>query len=227
MSTLPLFGDSEPPCGSQDFPARTSPAPASEKGGKANDPSSSSTSSGKLRQRFRSGSSWRTSPACSLFEEEPTSESSSPLWSTSGIASPGECWTRGSSGCPSDVDVSSSLRDILEPPDQIPQKYWLSARAAAGILERASRRGRALPEPLRVALEAVASRLTTSEPSSPEAAAGPTTDQALKAWCSQGRSPLRLLAAHPRGVVATSLSVDPARRWRRWAMPNGWVLLLP
>jgi hypothetical protein len=44
-----------------------------------------------------------------------------------------------------------SLLDILESRD-VPQKYYLSPRACAGILRRAEKRGKALPEMLRVAL---------------------------------------------------------------------------
>ena len=51
--------------------------------------------------------------------------------------------------CPS-VAVESRLSWILE--DNVPEKYYLSARACQGILTRASRRGKALPEILRVAL---------------------------------------------------------------------------
>jgi hypothetical protein len=45
------------------------------------------------------------------------------------------------------------LSDILE--SHVPERYLLSAKACAGILRRAQRRGKTLPEPLRVALEAV------------------------------------------------------------------------
>jgi hypothetical protein len=48
----------------------------------------------------------------------------------------------------------ASLSSLLEPADAIPPKYWLSAKACAGILRRASARGKELPEALRVALEA-------------------------------------------------------------------------
>ena len=44
----------------------------------------------------------------------------------------------------------SLLLQILE--DNVPQKYYLSARACQGILTRASRRGKPLPEVLRQAL---------------------------------------------------------------------------
>ena len=44
----------------------------------------------------------------------------------------------------------SLLSQILE--DNVPQKYYLSARACQGILARASRRGKPLPELLKNAL---------------------------------------------------------------------------
>ena len=44
----------------------------------------------------------------------------------------------------------SHLSWILE--DNVPEKYYLSARACQGILNRASRRGKALPEILHTAL---------------------------------------------------------------------------
>lgn len=51
--------------------------------------------------------------------------------------------------CPS-VAVESRLSWILE--DNVPERYCLSARARQGILSRASRRGKALPEILHTAL---------------------------------------------------------------------------
>ena len=48
-----------------------------------------------------------------------------------------------------------NLSEVLET-GQIPQRFFLSARACAGILRRAERRGKALPEALRAALEVVA-----------------------------------------------------------------------
>ncbi len=51
----------------------------------------------------------------------------------------------------------ASLSSLLEPAHAIPPKYWLSPKACAGILRRATARGKALPDVLRVALEAVAS----------------------------------------------------------------------
>ena len=52
-----------------------------------------------------------------------------------------------------------SLSDILETGD-LPQRYYLSARACAGILRRAEKWGKVLPSALRNALEARAGELT-------------------------------------------------------------------
>ena len=51
---------------------------------------------------------------------------------------------------PGGVSVSR-LSQILE--DSAPRKYYLSAKACAGILNRANKRGKELPEILRQALE--------------------------------------------------------------------------
>jgi hypothetical protein len=52
--------------------------------------------------------------------------------------------------------VVSTLSDVLEKWHPGLQRYCLSSKAAAGILRRATRRGRALPEPLNSALEQLA-----------------------------------------------------------------------
>jgi hypothetical protein len=52
-----------------------------------------------------------------------------------------------------------SLSDILETGD-VPQRYYLSPKACAGILRRAAKRGRLLPPSLAQALEHAA-RMTT------------------------------------------------------------------
>ena len=86
---------------------------------------------------------------------------SSGRWSDSGMAFAGECWTLSTSESPSDV-IASSLPDVLETGPHL-SKYFLSPKAAAGIMRRARRRGRELPEPLRLALEAVASAESDSQ----------------------------------------------------------------
>ena len=67
----------------------------------------------------------------------------------------GEYSTLQISECPNDA-VASSLSDILETGD-VPRKYYLSPKACAGILRRASKRGKDLPPQLQKALEQVCS----------------------------------------------------------------------
>lgn len=52
--------------------------------------------------------------------------------------------------CPN-VENESTLSEILE--DNVPEKYYLSAKACLGILRRAKNKGRKLPDNLRIALE--------------------------------------------------------------------------
>jgi len=64
---------------------------------------------------------------------------------------------RSSSESPNGVDeCSSSLALILQKPDEVDNKYLLSAKAAEGILRRANRRGKTLPTQLQTALESIA-----------------------------------------------------------------------
>ena len=84
----------------------------------------------------------------------PTSPWSSPRWRTSGIASATDASTADTSEWPRDGGASSSsLSSILEA--QVDPRYYLSPRAALGILSRAGRRGRELPPHLLAALESV------------------------------------------------------------------------
>ena len=70
-------------------------------------------------------------------------------------------WT--ATGVPSLSDDSvCSLSDVLET-GEVPERYFLSARACAGILRRAEARGRALPPHLIVALKAVAEAGTPAD----------------------------------------------------------------
>jgi hypothetical protein len=58
---------------------------------------------------------------------------------------------------PNDADVCS-LSQVLET-GLIPPRFFLSERACAGILRRAEKRGKRLPEQLQRALETVANPL--------------------------------------------------------------------
>ena len=110
----------------------------------------------------------RTSPVCCHRAEDGTLEPSSGRWQNSGMGSPTEFWTLSTSEwnhtlVPSrSDDAVCSLSDILETGD-LPPKYFLSAKACAGILRRAANRGKALPGLLRLALLAVVSREATEQ----------------------------------------------------------------
>lgn len=78
-----------------------------------------------------------------------TSRSSSPVLPNAGMVWRGACWTANTTEYPRDAD-ECSLSDILEP--HVLRKYYLTLKAAAGILRRAKARGRVLPPQLEHAL---------------------------------------------------------------------------
>ena len=82
-----------------------------------------------------------------------------PFWETDGLLL-GDFTTRSFGECPSE-ERASRLSEILE--DTPHPKYFLSARACRGILERAKRRGKALPEVLEKALREQAVSPSSSE----------------------------------------------------------------
>ena len=143
----------------QDSPAKTSPWRAVVAAWvRAHAQGSTGTSPDSWLTSLPPGSSSKTSLASCRRMADGTWVPSSGRWQTSGMASPGACWTLSTSESPSDA-AESSLSDILEPHGEHLRKYFLSPTAAAGILRRSERRGRALPDALREALEIVASRL--------------------------------------------------------------------
>lgn len=138
-------------------PARTSAWPVGGPAFPASVARSGMNSSGLCASCGHDGSSLRM--FLDSFPQEsnraPTSVSYYGGWSTSGMAWPGGFWTRGGSESPSGA-VVSSLSAVLET-RSVPRRYWLSARAAAGILRRAAKRGKTLPPRLMTALEGLAS----------------------------------------------------------------------
>jgi hypothetical protein len=80
----------------------------------------------------------------------------------------------------------SSLSDILEPTGSVPRAYYLSRRAATGILSRAGRRGKKLPPLLDAALREVAclgpnDPVPNTSPSKTKAAGEPEAEEAEEA----------------------------------------------
>ena len=107
-----------------------------------------------LHDFVRAGSSGKMSPASCPADKDGTLVPSSGRWASSGMGMHTESWTLNTSEWPSAAAVCS-LSDTLET-GAVPQRFFLSAKACAGILRRAERRGKQLPQPLEVALRAVA-----------------------------------------------------------------------
>lgn len=107
------------------------------------------------------GSSGKMYQASSAAAADGTLAPSSGRWLNSGMGSHGEFLTLATAEFHS-AAVESSLSEVLQA-QPLPERYFLSPRACAGILRRAKKRGKTLPEPLAVALEAVAGLLTPTE----------------------------------------------------------------
>lgn len=217
----------EPSTSSQvDSHAKTSPSPDAEPDSPASDQGCSSSSHGSPMSLFdqEDGSSLRTSPACSVPPVDEISQSWSGRWGTSGFTtSPGECWTAVTSECPSGGDASSSLADVLL--DEVPERFFLSPRAAAGILRRAEKRGRELPPALAEALAALASahrddgrRMTRT--SSPDRA---TVDQEVPTTTTP-RLTTSSLAPSDHTIGSTVRRLTPTECERLQGFPDGWTI---
>jgi len=108
-----------------------------------------------------SGSFGKMSPASLHLEgneeQGQTLRPSSQRWGTSGMGGHTASLTLNTSGWHSEdaesgYAATATLSQVLETGD-LPPQYFLTARACAGILRRASARGKPLPEMLRRALE--------------------------------------------------------------------------
>ena len=145
-------------------PAKTSASPDAAPDSPASGAASFSSSHESLTlfSPLADGASLKTFPDFFPQTVAEISPSYSRRWPSSGFTtSPGECWTADTMESPNDGGVSTSLRDVLEA--SVPARYYLSQRAAAGILRRAEKRGRELPQHLADALRLVS---TTREAAS-------------------------------------------------------------
>ena len=152
-------GNKEPLiCSQADHPARTSPSPANGQESEAPEGTCSGSSSVSQMPLFETEDGF-SSRTCRVFSHrmgDGTFLPSSGRWPTSGFGTwPTEFWTPGSSEFPSGGGVCSSLPDVLQ--EGAPARFFLSPRAARGILRRAEKRGRGLPRALQAALTALAS----------------------------------------------------------------------
>ena len=114
----------------------------------------SGKSAGSLTISIANTSFLKMSPVCCHQTEDETWEPLSGRWLSSGMGSLTEFWTLKTSESPN-VAVECSLSDVLETQGPHLQKYLLSAKACSGILRRASRRDKKLPERLEQALRTV------------------------------------------------------------------------
>lgn len=137
----------------EELPARASPSPDCDRG-------SATPAAGSCLPFLRSlgviglnGLCGKTSPASYQVTEDGILAPSSGRWGSWGTGGPIACATLNGGEWPSEGAVCS-LSDVLEISD-VPPRYFLSAKACAGILRRAGRRGEKLPPALEHALQAV------------------------------------------------------------------------
>lgn len=145
---------------SEEPPARTSPSRDFVRELLASEEISRLSSYAWLLEWLPAGLSGRTSLASCRLTEDGHLEPSSEGWRSSGMGSPTGFLTLNISAWPRDGNVCS-LSDILETGD-VPQRFFLSAKACKGILRRAEKRGKQFPLSLQRALEHAA--LTTTKP---------------------------------------------------------------
>ena len=141
-----------------EHPASHSASADSERGWMIRVATWPSDSSSLLGAFVHNGSCGKTFRASSVAVKEGILEPSSGRWLNSGMGSPTEFLTLNGLESPS-VAVVCSLSQTLETGD-VPQRYFLSAKACAGILRRAEKRGKELPAQLRQALQAAAGALS-------------------------------------------------------------------
>lgn len=155
-STHPYWDEVPRVFSAEASPAKTSLEEGDEPDSRASAPVSSSSSAAAWSLFDPDGFSSRTYPNSSPRTAVGTSESYLEHWPTSGTAWRGGFSTHASSECRSvDGECSSSepsLTEILEPPQSVPPRFWLSARAAEDILRRCEERGEELSLPLYAAL---------------------------------------------------------------------------
>lgn len=125
---------------SEELLAKVSPSPEKEEVFQTSAADWPCTLSELFQNVARAGLSGRMSLELSPLTEDGTSGRLSKRWMNAGIISRGACLTLNFSEHPNDA-VESSLSDILET-GAIQQRYFLSAKACAGILRWDGRRGK-------------------------------------------------------------------------------------
>lgn len=142
-------------------PAATSPSPSSKW-------PTTSIPSGSSGKTCRASSRPRTTPLAAFWQDFAermthsfqTESGQVQAWYLARNARcPGAFSMLNTSEWPNDADVSlCALSEVLET-GELPQRFFLSAKACSGILRRAEKRGKKLPEALEQALQAVATQI--------------------------------------------------------------------
>ena len=146
----------------EDSPVKTSVSLVSEKASVASGLASSGKSSGSPTRLSRRGDSLKMSQGClALGGGGETWPRSLRDFGNAGLWSATQCWTASISES-RNVAAVCSLSAVLQ--SQVSNKYFLTPRAAVGILRRAAKRGRTLP----VALEAALHGLVSTHPGEAE-----------------------------------------------------------
>ena len=138
---------------SEELPANHSVSPDSEKDWMTHVATSCLPILPLLQSLGPNGWFGRTSPACYPVTEDSTLPHYFEGWANAGMGSHTEFLTLSISEWPNDADVCL-LSDVLET-GELPQRFFLSATACAGILRRAEKRGKVLPQALEMALNSV------------------------------------------------------------------------
>jgi hypothetical protein len=145
---------------SEEPPASRSPSPASEKEWQNRVATWPSSFSALLMSLGPDGLSGKMCLESCHLTQDGILAPSSLRWGNSGMGGPIECWTLNTSEFHSAGGVSL-LSGVLET-GEVPQRFFLSARACLGILRRAKKRGKALPTALEDALIAVIGQTQTT-----------------------------------------------------------------
>jgi len=134
----------------EDSPAKTSPLQDAVRDYLESEADSGGSFIEFCKKLAQAGLLSRMSPASCQTTKDGIWEPCSRRWGSLGIGGPTGCLTANISEWPNDADVCS-LSAILEM--DVPEKYYLSAKAASGILRRAKKRGKELPTLLGTALQ--------------------------------------------------------------------------
>ena len=122
-------------------------------------PPSAGTTCAWLPNSVRELSSGKMSSGAFPPTEDETSPDSWPKLQGSGMAVRGEFWTANTPEWTAGQwpsrrdDAVCGLSELLTGTQRVPERYFLSRKACLGVLRRAEKRGKELPERLRQALE--------------------------------------------------------------------------